>query len=131
MRTYVYANDHEICCKAVGQQGVAGTVFPDPCWSPPAPAAGPILIPYPNTNFASNLKKGSTSVFIGNSAIALKDKSYLDSSTGNEPATQAFKKGMSTSVIKGKTYFADWSQDVKVEGLNVCCNFHATTHNHG
>lgn len=131
MRSHVYANDQEICCKAVGQDGVAVAAFPDPCWSPPAPAAGPILLPYPNTNFARNLKKGSTSVSICNSPVALKDQSYLDKSTGNEPATQAFKKGMNTSVIKGKTYFADWSQDVKIEGLNVCCNMHPTTHNHG
>lgn len=131
MRTHVYANDNEVCSKAVGQQGIAGIVFPDPCWSPPAPGAGPLLIPYPNTNFASKLKKGSTSVSAGNSAIALKDQSYLDSSIGNEAATQNFSKGMKTGSITGKTYFTEWSQDVKVEGLNVCCNQHSTTHNHG
>ncbi|BFM19632.1 hypothetical protein R50076_06810 [Gilvimarinus japonicus] len=127
----MYANDQEICCKSVGQDGVAVAAFPDSCWSPPAPGAGPLLIPYPNSNFASNLKKGSTSVCIGNSAVALKDQSYLDKSTGNEPATKNFSQGLSTATIKGKTYFTDWSQDVKIEGLNVCCNMHSTTHNHG
>ncbi len=34
--------------------------------------------------------------------VAIEDRSYFSTSTGNEAATQAFKKGVATSVIKGK-----------------------------
>ncbi|WP_432803970.1 PAAR-like domain-containing protein [Chitinibacter mangrovi] len=50
---------------------------------PAAPKAGPIVIPYPNTGFASNLAKGSSTVFICGTEVALKDVSYLANSTGN------------------------------------------------
>ncbi|MDH0868136.1 DUF4150 domain-containing protein [Mitsuaria sp. GD03876] len=126
METHVYANDNEICSKAADGKAVAG---PDPCWSPPAPAAGPVVIPYTNTAFAKNLANGSSTVFICGTPLALKDKSYLEKSTGNEPATSAFQKGVATGVIKGKAYFVDWSADVKVEGLNVCRNVDPTWHN--
>jgi len=129
MKTNVFANDNEICCKA--SDGKSCLPPMDVCMSPPGPAAGPIPIPYPNTTFAKDLANGSTTVFVCSTAIALKDVSYFSTSTGNEPATQQFKKGIATSVIKGKAYFTNWSSDVKVEGLNVCRHFDLMTHNHG
>lgn len=128
MGTKVYANDNEICCKAADGK----TVLPpsDVCMSPPGPAAGPIPIPYPNTSLASDLANGSTTVFIKGTEIALKDVSHFSTSTGNEPATENFQKGIVSSVIKGKALFTSWSMDVKIEGLNVCRHFDTMTHNH-
>lgn len=128
MTTGVYANDNEICCKAADGKSV---LMPsDVCMSPPGPPAGPVPIPYPNTSLASDLANGSTTVFIRGTEIALKDVSYFATSSGNEPATMAFQKGIATGVIKGKAVFIDWSMNVKVEGLNVCRHFDPMTHNH-
>ena len=126
METHVYANNNEICSKAADGKAMAG---PDPCWSPPPPSAGPVVIPYVNTAFASELDNGSQTVFICSTPLALKNISFLANSIGNEAATQAFNKGVSTGVIKGKAYFTDWSPDVKVEGLNVCRHTDPTTNN--
>jgi hypothetical protein len=128
MGTEVYANGKEICCKA--SDGKSAAAAPDVCMSPPSPPAGPVPIPYPNTAFASDLANGSTTVFIKGTAVALKDVSYFSTSTGDEPATEAFQKGVATNVIKGKAYFTNWSSDVKVEGLNVCRHLDLMTHNH-
>ncbi|MBB2487627.1 MULTISPECIES: DUF4150 domain-containing protein [Roseateles] len=128
METHVYANGNEVCSKAA--DGVSRCAFPDPCWSPPPPSAGPQLIPYPNTALASQLQEGSSTVFICGTPLALKNVSFLANSTGNEPATMAFAKGRQTGVIKGKAYFTEWSGNVKVEGLNVCRHTDPMTHNH-
>ncbi|EEE2004630.1 DUF4150 domain-containing protein, partial [Salmonella enterica subsp. enterica serovar Kotte] len=50
METQVYINDREASSKA--SDGVSKAVFPDPCWTPPSPPAGPIVVPYPNTAYA-------------------------------------------------------------------------------
>ncbi|MFC4161902.1 DUF4150 domain-containing protein [Chitinimonas lacunae] len=128
MPTHVYANEDEICSKAA--DGMSAAAFPDPCWSPPPPSAGPIVIPYSNTVFARSLKNGSSTVFICRTPIALKDVSFLSNSIGNEPATRQFPMGVSSHTIKGDAYFVDWSPDVKVEGLNVCRHTDPMTHNH-
>lgn len=128
MNTHVYANDNEICSKASSGKSIAA---PDACWSPPPPAGGPVILPYTNTGFATELTNGSSSVFICKTALALRDVSYLANSIGNEPATRALGMGVSSHIIKGNTYFTTWSPDVKVEGLNVCRHFDRTTHNHG
>ncbi|WP_423600247.1 DUF4150 domain-containing protein [Roseateles sp. MS654] len=127
METHVYANDNEICSKAADGKAIIG---PDPCWSPPAPAAGPVVIPYGNTAFATKLTKGSSTVFICRKPLALRDKSFLTKSTGNEPATRSFAMGVATHTITGDAYFVNWSSDVKVEGLNVCRHLDPMTHNH-
>jgi Domain of unknown function (DUF4150) len=129
METHVYANDNEICSQAADGKSMAA--FPDPCWSPPPPKAGPIVIPYANTAFASQLQNGSTTVLVCATSVALKDVSFLANSIGNEPATMAFAKGQKSGVIKGKAFFTDWSPNVKFEGLNVCRHNDPMTHNHG
>lgn len=131
MRTHVYANDQEIACKAVGSDGTSPNAFPDPCWSPPAPSAGPIVVPYPNTCEATHISNGSVTVFICGKEIAQEDKSYFSQSTGNEGATRAFNKGVATGVITGKAYFTQWSSDVLVEGYGVPRHMDLVTHNHG
>ncbi|GGC17867.1 DUF4150 domain-containing protein [Pseudoduganella buxea] len=127
METYVYANDNEICSRAADGKSM---VAPDPCWSPPAPSAGPVVIPYSNTAYAKNLKEGSATVFVCGTPVALRDVSYLANSTGNEPATRNFAMGVSSHTITGKAYFTAWSPNVKVEGLNVCRHIDPMTHNH-
>lgn len=128
MPTHVFANNNEICSKTADGKVIANV--PDVCMSPPGPAAGPVPIPYPNTAFAVDLSNGSTSVFICGKEIALKDVSCFATSTGNEPATENFQKGIVSNVIKGKAVFTDWSPNVKVEGLNVCRHLDPMTQNH-
>ena len=128
METHVYANGDEICSQAA--DGMSAAAFPDPCWSPPSPTAGPVVISYPNTAFAKNLDNGSTTVFICGTPIALKDVSFLADSTGNEAATRSLGMGFSSHTITGKAYFTDWSPDVKVEGLSVGRHSDPMTHNH-
>ena len=59
----------------------------------------------------------------------LKNKSYFKKSFGDE-AGCAPKKGVLTSVNRGKVYFTAWSMDVKYEGENVVRHLDLTTHNH-
>ena len=128
METHVYANDNEFCSQAADGQSKAA--FPDPCWSPPPPKGGPVVIPYPNTAYANQLQNGSSTVFVCGTPVAKKDVSFLANSTGNEGATTSLGMGLNTGVIKGKAYFIDWSPNVKVEGLNVDRHTDPTTHNH-
>jgi len=131
MKTHVYANGMEIACKAAGGDGVSPSAFPDPCWSPPAPSAGPIVIPYPNTCYATSITNGTATIAICGKEVAIEDKSRFDTSTGNEPATQAFRKGFRTGVIKGDGYFTQWSLDVVFEGFGVPRHMDLVGHNHG
>lgn len=91
--------------------------FPDVCLSPPPPPTGPVPVPYTNKDAASDLSSGSTSVLIEGNPTALKDKSYMSTSTGDEGGTQG--GNVITHKTKGKGYFKFWSFDVKIEGLNV------------
>jgi hypothetical protein len=129
--THVYANGQEIASKAVGTDGVSASAFPDPCWSPPAPAAGPVVIPYPNTCYAESITNGTQTVMIMGETSAIEKQSRFDISIGDEPATAAFAKGVATGKIKGKGYFTVWSSDVIFEGLGVPRHLDLVTHNHG
>ncbi|WP_167081417.1 PAAR-like domain-containing protein [Massilia aquatica] len=131
MQTHVYANNQEIACKAAGNDGVSPQAFPDPCWSPPGPGAGPIVIPYPNTCFADSISNGTSTVFISGKEVAIEDQSFFATSTGNEAATNAFGKGVATGIITGKAYFAQWSFDVVFEGFGVPRHNDMVSHNHG
>ncbi|MES2261509.1 MAG: PAAR-like domain-containing protein, partial [Pseudomonadota bacterium] len=70
-------------------------------------------------------------VFIAGQEVAIEDTSYFSTSTGNEPATPGFRKGIKTSVIKGKAYFTQWSFDVVFEGFGVPRHQDMVGHNHG
>lgn len=131
MRTHVYANGDEIACKAAGSDGTSPAAFPDPCWSPPAPSAGPVVVPYPNTCEATHITQGSVTVFICGEQVALEDSSYFSTSTGNEGATRSFGQGVASGTITGKAYFTQWSFDVIVEGHGVPRHLDLVTHNHG
>lgn len=125
----VFANGHEMVAKAGDSKTMAN--FPDVCFSPPYPAKVGVPIPYPNTAFAKDTTNGSVTVFINKKEIMQRDKSFLKTSTGNEPATDQFKKGALTNVIKGKCYFRSWSMNVYIEGYNACRDKDLTTNNHG
>lgn len=120
----VYVNNRSACSKA--STGWSPAATPDPCVSP-----GPVVVPYPNTSKATDLKKGTTTVFIKNKMVSQKNKSYFSTSIGDEPATPGLSKGVATGVIRGKSYFTSWSQNVKFEGLAVNRHQDLMTHNHG
>lgn len=125
----VFANGREISCKSA--DGKTTCAFPDVCMTPPENPATPpgVPVPYPNTGMASDTTSGTTSVKITGKEVMLKNKSYFKQSTGDE-AGAAAKKGVVTSVNKGKVYFTVWSMDVKFESENVVRHLDLTTHNH-
>jgi Toxin PAAR-like domain/GHH signature containing HNH/Endo VII superfamily nuclease toxin 2 len=129
MSNQVYANDREISCKS--GEGKSICAFPDVCMTPPENPATPpgVPIPYPNTGLASETTDGSKSVQISGKEVMLKNKSYFKKSMGDEAGCAA-KKGVITSVNRGKVYFIAWSMDVKVEGENAVRHLDMTTHNH-
>src|SRR5215472_5762722 len=125
----VFANGDEISCKAGDGKVIAA--FPDVCLTPPAPPAGPIPVPYPNTSFDKDMQNGSKTVMIKGQEVMLKDQSfYKTSPLGDEAATNSFGGSVVTHVITGKTYFKAWSMDVQFEGLNVDRNLDLTGSNH-
>src|SRR4051794_19321063 len=129
MANEVYANNNEIACKS--GSGKSTCAFPDVCMTPPENPATPpgVPVPYPNTGMASDTTDGSRSVHISNKEVMFKNKSYFKSSIGDEAGCAA-KKGIVSSVNKGKVYFISWSMDVKIEGENVVRHLDMTTHNH-
>lgn len=128
MSNEVFANNNEVSCKSGDGKVIAA--FPDVCLSPPSPPAGPVPIPYPVSSFSSDATNGSKTVKINGKEIMLKDQSYFSKCTGDEPATRSLGMGVVTHTITGKVYFAAWSMDVKVEGLNVDRHLDLTTSNH-
>lgn len=130
MANDVFANGREISCKKA--DGKAICAFPDVCMTPPENPATPpgVPVPYPNTGMAKDTTSGSKKVLISGQEVLLKNKSYFKKSMGDEPGCAA-KKGVVTSVNRGKVYFNAWSMDVKFEGENVVRHLDLTTHNHG
>lgn len=129
MANNVFANGREISCKKADGKSICA--FPDVCMTPPENPATPpgVPVPYPNTGMAKDTTSGSKKVKISGQEILLKDKSYFKKSVGDE-AGSAAKKGVITSVNRGKVYFNAWSMDVKVEKQNVVRHLDLTTHNH-
>src|SRR3954454_22093810 len=129
MANEVYANNNEIACKS--GSGKSTCAFPDVCMTPPENPATPpgVPVPYPNTGIDSDTTDGSRSVQINGKEAMLKNKSYFKQSVGDEAGCAA-KKGVVTSVNRGKVYFIAWSMDVKFEGENAVRNLDMTTHNH-
>jgi hypothetical protein len=129
MANEVYANNEEVACKAADGKSIC--CFPDVCMTPPENPATPpgVPVPYPNTGLASDTTDGTRSVQISGKEVMLKNKSYFKKSMGDEAGCAA-KKGVVTSVNRGKIYFITWSMDVKVESENVVRHLDMTTHNH-
>lgn len=129
MANDVFANGREVSCKS--GEGKTICAFPDVCFTPPENPATPpgVPIPYPNTGMSSDTTDGSKTIQISGKEVMLKNKSYFKKSTGDE-AGCASKKGVITSVNRGKVYFTSWSMNVKFEGENVVRHLDTTTHNH-
>lgn len=129
MANDVFANGMEIACKAADGKSISA--FPDVCMTPPENPATPpgVPVPYPNTGMAGDTTSGSTTVKISGKEVMLKDKSYFKKSMGDEAGCAA-KKGVVTSVNRGKVYYVAWSMDVKIEGENVARHQDMMTHNH-
>ena len=127
MANQVYANGNEIACKAAAGKSPAAT--PDTCLSPPSPPAGPVPIPYPNTSFASDTTKGTTTVMISGQEVMMKDQSTFKKSTGDEAATKSLGMGVVTHCIQGEASFVAWSMDVLFEGANVDRHLDQMMHN--
>lgn len=129
MANDVFANGREVSCKAGSGKSICA--FPDVCFTPPQTPATPpgVPIPYPNTGLDSDTTQGTKNVKISGKEVMLKNKSYFKKSTGDEPGC-APKKGVITSVNRGKVYFNAWSMDVKFESENVVRHLDITTHNH-
>lgn len=125
----IYANGMSIAGQA-SSAGASTAAFPDVCGSPPKPPKIGIPLPYPNTARICDLENGSVSVFMYGQPCALRDKSRIGTSTGDEPATEAFQKGVISHAIKGKAYFVKWSPNVFVEGYNVPRHLDLMSHNH-
>jgi len=129
MANDVFANGREVSCKSGAGKSICS--FPDVCFTPPENPATPpgVPIPYPNTGMAGDTTSGSKKVKISGKEIMLKNKSYFKKSVGDEAGCAA-KKGIVTSVNRGKVYFNSWSMNVKVEGENAVRHLDLTTHNH-
>ena len=124
----VYVNGRAVSCKA--GQGKTIAAFPDVCFSPPTPPAGPVPIPYPNTAMASDTSGGTKKVKISGKEVMQQNKSFFKKSTGDEAATKGLGMGVVTHQIQGKAYFVSGSMNVMVEGIPVCRAQDLTTHNH-
>ena len=129
MANDVFANNREISCKSGSGKTICA--FPDVCMTPPENPATPpgVPIPYPNTGMDSDTSGGSKKVKISGKEVMLKNTSYFKKSTGDEAGCAA-KKGVLTSVNRGKVYFNAWSMDVKIESENAVRHLDITTHNH-
>ena len=108
MANDVFANGREVACKAGDGKSICA--FPDVCMTPPENPATPpgVPVPYPNTGMAQDTTDGSRSVQISGKEVMLKNKSYFKKSTGDEAGCAA-KKGVVTSINRGKVYFIAWS----------------------
>jgi len=124
----IYANTRAIAGKASAAGKSAGA-FPDVCHSPPGKYPG-IPLPYPNTAFITDLERESKTVFFYGQGCALRDYSRIGTSTGDEPATFFYAKGVRSKSIKGRAYFTSWSPNVFVEGYNVPRHDDLMSHNH-
>jgi hypothetical protein len=129
MANEVFANGREISCKKADGKSICA--FPDVCFTPPENPATPpgVPVPYPNTGMAGDTTSGSKTVTISGQEVMLKNKSYFKKSIGDEAGCAA-KKGVVTSVNRGKVYFNSWSMDVKIENENAVRHLDITTHNH-
>lgn len=126
MNNPVFINGLEVACKA-GEGTVVA--FPDPCWSPPG--KGMIAAPYAVSAQSAQMHEGSQSVQVAHQEVMLRDQSFYQSKQlGDEAATAKFGRGLATAAISGRTYFAMWSMDVKIEGENADRAFDLTTSNH-
>jgi hypothetical protein len=107
----VFINGRAAIYKGCKGQAVA---FPDVCFCPPGPPAGPVPVPLPNTVVAADLEGCAVTVTIDGQPMAHM-KSYFAKSTGNE-VSQSTGGGVISHATQGMAHFQTCSPDVLVEG---------------
>ncbi|HET6763126.1 MAG TPA: DUF4150 domain-containing protein [Longimicrobiaceae bacterium] len=112
MSQKTFANSIGIAHKGSGGMSV---VFPDVCKTP-APPAGPVPIPYPNTGKASDTSSGPAKVKTDGEMPMVKGAKYSRSS-GDEAGSLG---GVVSNVNMSVCEFMMYSFDVKFENKNVC-----------
>jgi hypothetical protein len=116
--------------RASVHSGSAGKsiAFPDVCLCPPAPPAGPIPTPLPNTVVARDLTAGATTVLIeGNPAGG--NQSFFKKSTGNE-VSRPTGGGVMSMAVQGAARWGSFSMNVFFEGQPAVRHMDLLTHNH-
>lgn len=124
----VYANGKEVSSKKTTNKSAPAMM--SVCLSPPSPPAGPVPIPYPVTDMASNTTDGTGSVFIKQKEVGKKNGSNYKKCKGNEPATRNFGMDVVSHTIQGKTKFEAYSFDVMFEKDGAERFMDMTTTNH-
>jgi hypothetical protein len=105
----VRATGNSVCHKGSG--GVVRNTIPDLCKTPSVPVA------YTIVSYASDLARGSRTVFAdGGNSIAIRD-SIFRTCTGDQPGVG---KGIVSGTVGGESRWLTWSPTVYVEGQNVC-----------
>jgi hypothetical protein len=110
----VYINGREVVHAGSDGKSVA---FPDMCFCPPKPPAGPVPAPLANVVTGKDLKGCSATVFICGHPVALQN-SYFSQSSGNEVSKET-GGGVLNGAVSGPAYFATYSTNVLIEGQGV------------
>jgi hypothetical protein len=121
----VFVNGRAVVHMTSAGQSIA---FPDICLCPPAPPAGPIPTPFPNTVVAMDLAAGALTVLTEGNPTG-KQSSFFAKSTGNEPSIPTGGGVISHASI-GMAYFQTASFDVMFEGEPVVRHLDLLTQNH-
>ncbi|MDO5758688.1 MAG: DUF4150 domain-containing protein [Rhodobacterales bacterium] len=124
----VFANGKEVSGKKTTNKSAPAMM--SVCLSPPSPPAGPIPIPYPVTDMASNTTDGTCSVVINKKEVGKKNGSTYKKCNGNQPATRNFGMDVVSHTIQGKTRFEAYSFDVMFEKKGAERFMDLTTTNH-
>ena len=125
MAAPVFINGRAAIYKDCKGQAVA---FPDVCFCPPGPPAGPVPAPLPNTVVAADLAGCAATVTIDGHPVAHL-KSYFAKSTGNE-ISRSTGGGVISHATQGMAFFQTGSPDVEVEGQAMTRHMDLLTHNH-
>jgi Domain of unknown function (DUF4150) len=120
----VFINGRAAIYKGCAGQSVA---FPDVCFCPPGPPAGPIPVPLPNTVVSADLENCAATVTIDGQPVA-HSKSFFAKSTGNE-MSRSTGGGVITHATQGRADFETGSPDVQIEGNAAEGHGHLLSHN--
>jgi Domain of unknown function (DUF4150) len=108
----INVNGLTLCHRGDGV-GVSTATLPDVCKTPP----NSIPLPYPNISFATDLAKGTTTVFVSGGNMAANRGSEFAKSVGDEAGAGG---GVKSGVNLAKSTWLLYSMDVFLEGQNAC-----------
>ena len=130
MANKVYANDDEIACKAGSGKSICA--FPDVCMTPPENPATPPGVPgaLPQHRHGERYDRRQPHRQDLRQGGHAKEQELLQARAWATRPAAPPRKGVVTSVNRGKVYFIAWSMDVKFEGLEVPRHVDLITHNH-